>query len=188
MAERIYALKNGPISVQIEANKKFMVLFSRKRQNEVTRNSLNAAGKFWAEVFLPKRFTNYAKSVLGFNPSHAWENAKRKLVFSPNSRKQALDPQPTPLVYRGEMRRSALARWRTASTATAKRQVLVVRIPLGHPVKKHIADLITRCPRLELQRIVEVFSKSMPQQIGNAYGPQLPVSRPTGVAPGRRAA
>lgn len=188
MAERIYSLKNGPISVQIEANKKFMTLLSRKRQNEVIRNSLNAAGRFWAEVFLPKRFTNYAKNVLGFNPSHAWENAKRRLVFSTGSDKRALDPQPTPLVYRGEMRRSALSRWRTASIATSKKQVLTVRIPLGHPVKKHIASLITRCPRLELQRIVEVFAKVMPQQVGNAYGPQMPQPRPSGVVPGRRAA
>ena len=187
MAERIYSLKNGPISVQIEANKKCMVLFSRKAQNTVIRNSLDAAGRFWAEVFLPKRFTNYAKNVLGFNPSRAWENAKRKLVFS-QGEKQALDPQPTPLVYRGEMRRSALNRWRTASIATSKKQVLTVRIPLGHPVKKHIAQLITRCPRLELQRIVEVFAKVMPQQVANAHGPQLPQSRPSGVAPGRRAA
>jgi hypothetical protein len=187
MAERIYSLKNGPMSVQIKANKKFMVLFSRKLQNQIVRNSLNAAGRFWAEVFLPKRFSNYAKNVLGFNPSRAWENAKRRLVFS-QGEKQALDPQPTPLVYQGSMRRSATTRWRTASVATSKKQTLVVRIPLGHPVKKHIASLITRCPRLELQRIVEVFTKSMPQQIGNAYGPQVAAPRPSGVAPGRRAA
>ena len=189
MAERIYSLKNGPISVQIEANRKFMVIFSRKRQNEIIRNSLNAAGEFWANVFLPKRFSNYAKTVLGFNPAHEWQNAKRRLVFSTHADKQAQDPQPTPLVYRGIMKRTALSRWRAASIATSKKQVLTVRIPLGHAVKKHIADIITRCPRLELQRIVEVFAKTMPQQIGNAYGPQqMATPRPSGVAPGRRAA
>lgn len=188
MADRIYSLKTGPMSVHIEANRKFMALLSRKRQNEAIRMSLDAAGRFWAEVFLPKRFTSYAKNVLGFNPSHAWENAKRKLVFSVSGDKRALDPQPTPLVYRGEMRRSALSRWRTASTATARKQVLVVRIPLGHAVKKNIAQIITRVPRLELQRITEVFAKALPQQIAGTYGPQLPQSRASGVAPGRRAA
>lgn len=188
MADRIYSLKNGPMSVTIEANRKAMILFSRKRQNEVIRASLDRAGRFWAEVFLPKRFTNYAKNVLGFNPSRAWEDAKRKLVFSPTGSKRALDPQPTPLVYRGEMRRSALTRWRTASTATANKQVLVVRIPLGHAVKKHIASLITRVPRLELQRITETFAKVLPQAIGAGYGPQMAPARSPGTAAPRRAA
>jgi hypothetical protein len=188
VAERIYSLRNGPISVQIEANRRYMAAFSRKTQNAIIRASLDTAGKFWAEVFLPKRFTNYAKTVLGFNPSRAWENAKRRLVFSSGADKQAKDPQPTPLVYRGVMRRTALGGWRAASVATAKKQVLTVRIPLGHAVKPHIAKLITRVPKLELQRIVEVFAKTMPQQIGSAYGPQLATARSSGIAPARRAA
>lgn len=189
MAERIYSLKNGPISVQIEANRKFMVLFSRKRQNEVIRNSLNAAGEFWANLFLPRRFTNYARTALRYNPSAAWETAKRALTDSQDDRKRSLAPQPMPLVYRGEMRRSALSRWRLSSVATSKKQVLVVRIPLGHAVRKHTAQTITFVPRLELQRIVEVFSKVMPQQIANAYGPQMAAPpRPSGIARGRGAA
>lgn len=188
MAQRIYSLKNGPISVQIEANRKFMTIFSRRQQNQIIRESLDVAGEFWANVFLPKRFTKYAMSVLGFNPSVAWMTAKEQLTNSQNDQKRALAPQPLPLVYRGEMRQSALTRWRTASVSTAKKQVLTVRIPLGHPVKKHIAQLITRVPRLELQRIVEVFSKILPQKIGNAYGPQMPTPRPSGIARGRRAA
>lgn len=188
MADRIYALKNGPISVTIEANKKFMVLFSRKRQNEVIRNSLNMAGEFWANIFLPKRFTNYARTALRYNPSIAWETAKRQLTDSQNDAKRALAPQPMPLVYRGDMRKSALSRWRLASVATAKKQVLTVRIPLGHAVRKHIAETVTFVPRLELQRIVEVFSKVMAQQVANAYGPQVAAPRPSGVVAGRKAA
>lgn len=188
MAQRIYSLKRGPISVQIEANRKFMVIFSRKRQNEIIRNSLNAAGEFWANLFLPKRFTNYARTALRYNPSANWERAKRQLTDSQDDTKRALVPQPMPLVYRGDMRKSALSRWRLASVATAKKQVLTVRIPLGHAVRKHIANVVTFVPRLELQRIVEVFSKVMPQQIANTYGPQMPAARPSGIAPGRRAA
>jgi hypothetical protein len=185
---RVYSLKNGPISVQIEANRKFMVLFSRKRQNEVIRNSLDAAGAFWANLFLPKRFTNYARTALRYNPSAAWETAKRQLTDSQDDTKRAVAPQPMPLVYRGEMRKAALSRWRLASVATSRKQVLTVRIPLGHAVRKHTAATITYVPRLELQRIVEVFSKVMPQQIANGYGPQMASPRPSGVVSGRRAA
>lgn len=183
MTERIYSLKNGPISVQILANQKGLVLFSRRRQNEVIRNALNAAGQFWADVFLPKRFTNYAKSVLGFNPSHQWMAAKEALVSSTDGTKKAIAPQPLPLVYRGEMRTSALTRWRAASVVTAKKQTLIIRIPLGHAVKAHIAKIITRVPQIELQRIVDVFAKVLPQQISaEGYGPQQKQPKPRGLA------
>lgn len=182
MTERIYSLKHGPISVQIEASKKFMAIFSRRIQNALIRESLDATGRFWADVFLPKRFSNYAKTVLGFNPSRAWENAKRSLTFTREDDKRAIAPQPTPLVYRGLMRKSALSRWRTDSKATAKKQTLIVRIPLGHPVKKHIADLITRVPRLELQRIVEVFSKELPKRINSEKATPRAAQRPSGRA------
>lgn len=185
---RIYSLKKGPISVHIDANRRFMAIFSKRRQNEIIRNSLNAAGEFWANLFLPKRFTNYARTALRYNPSADWERAKRALTDSQDDSKRAMAPQPTPLVYRGEMRRAALSGWRLASVATSRKQVLVVRIPLGHAVRKHTAKTVTFVPRLELQRIVEVFSKVLPQQIGNAYGPQLAQSRPTGIATSRRVA
>ena len=82
------------------------------------------------------------------------------------------------------MRTSALNKWRSDSTASAKRQFLIIRIPLGHAVHKSIAKIITKVPNIELQRIVDVFAKALPMFIdAEKFGPQKRQPKPRQFGP-----
>ena len=165
MGEIIAAAQTGPIRTTIEANRKALSLFSQKEQNTLIREAMRRVGDLWAKVFLPKRCTSYAVSSLRYNPTAAWESKKRALA----DRGVIAKPQPTPLVYTGISRSSALGGVRVDPKATRNRAYAMVRIPLGHPVKKQTAQIFKYLPPHEVKRVADEFKRALVAGIADGF-------------------
>ncbi len=165
MGEIMATAQQGPIRATIEANRKAMSLFSQREQNTMIREAMRRVGDLWVRVFLPKRFTSYATSVLRYNPSAYWEDVKARLA----RRGVIAKPQPTPLVYTGISRNAALSGLRVDPKATKNRAYCVVRIPLGHAVQKQTSQVFKYLPRIEVARVADEFKKALVQGIADGF-------------------
>lgn len=184
MGEKLVDIKQGPIRVTIEANRKALAIFSQKEQNKIVRQSMGQVGNMWISIFLPKRFTDYARRFLRYNPRAAWEKAKQimadKRVLTKNGY-SVVGPQPTPLVLTGVMRAAALGGARGVPKATKSKAYVAIKIPLGHAVRKETSSVIGFIPPHEKTRIAEEFKRSLVNGINDAF--KAGVARPPGRQP-----
>ncbi len=159
--------QNGPIRAEIELNGPALRLFSKADQNTIMRTTMRSVGELFIAVFLPKRFTDYARTFLGYFSSGVYDKRKSKLA----ARGVIPGPQPTPLVYTGVSRSDAISGARATSTATASNAWAIVRFPRGGVNFKKAAVLQT-IPRHEVERMAEEVRKILPMLInsGNLTG------------------
>ena len=173
MAIVVSQVKGGPIRVQIEAQNAALRLFSQSEQNTIVRTAVRAAGEVWVAVFLPKRFSTYA-NMLGYRVTNKWKDNKVSLA----RRGVIPGPQPTPMVYTGVMRATAIARARADGRATKSKAVAIIKIPFGHAVRPELTKVFKTIPKHEIVRMAQEVQRQLVLLIatgkatGKAKGPQ----------------
>lgn len=155
-----FSKQQGPIRTVIELNGPALRLFSQRDQNIMIRTAMRVAAMMWIAVFLPKRFTNYARTFLGYRATWKYERQKDRLA-----KKGVLPgPQPTPLVYTGVSRAGALAGARATATSTLKKAFAIIRYPRG-AINFKKADVLQRIPAHEITRMAEEVGRELPAYI-----------------------
>ena len=97
-------------SSRLEMDEKYYkILFKTGEWNAIVRAGLHRAGSYFVEVFLPKRFTNYARTNLGYN-------GKNK--------------SKTPLVVSGRLRAGLLPRAYAEARAAQTNASILIRMPV----------------------------------------------------------
>lgn len=89
--------------------KSYKLFFKAGEWNAIVRAGLHDAGTYFVRVFLPKRFTNYARTNLGYN-------GKNKTK--------------TPLVVNGRLRDGLLPRAYAEARATQTKASILIRMPV----------------------------------------------------------
>ena len=135
--------------VQLIETPKAEAIFTQKERNNVMRSAMVRVASYWVEEFLPLRFTEYAVK-LGYNPAAKWEDYKMLMADSQKKTRKTyrrvMRPQPTPMVFTGDMRKAALGRNSIKATATRGNGTATIRMPFGHAVQPRISDLFRRLP------------------------------------------
>lgn len=161
---------NGPITVYIKENETALKVFSQKERNTVVRAAMTRAANFWCEVFLPMRFTDYARK-LRYRVTREWDLRKVLMLATGTHRKDGrkpIAPQPTPLVFDGTMRKAVLGGYSVQVTATQTRPVARIKMPTGHAIKGNTAYPLKTVPPWEAQRLMEVLKKAFVAALGRA--------------------
>lgn len=147
--EVIKGVGSGPIKTEIEAWDGMLACFSKRECNAIIRDALWQGGEFWRTVFLPMRFTDYAKK-LGYKVTKRWESIKNKNNAS------------APLVWRGVLQRVATNQARTEARATSSNQYVQVRIPTPSYANQQptVYKTLHTLPSWEVDRVAEVIGKA----------------------------
>lgn len=125
--------------------------------NDVIRESLQAGGDLWVNVFLPMRFTEYAKR-LGYSVQPGWATHKQKLTG-----------QALPLVYLGGMREKALSGAHADATSSKGGGQIRIRIPIQHggagrqggSLQPKDQAVLRRIPDWEISRVAQEVQKTL---------------------------
>lgn len=168
-SQRVISHGNYTVTLQDKA----LALFSKKEHNAILSAGLAKALEFWLNTFLKKRFSEYARR-LGYHVSNAYLKSKRKKLHG---------AEPVPLVFYGDLADAALAGSHATTTATKGEPKGVIRIPRGHSsgISPIVTEVLQNIPPWELERIAEVFGKSVTDYINNAETVSPARSRLTGV-------
>ncbi len=149
------AAGSGPIRAILEAQGPALAILEQAEgkagANDVIRQALQAGGDLWVNVFLPMRFTEYAKR-LGYQVKPGWIAMKQRLTG-----------QALPLVYTGSMRENALAKAHADAVAKKGGGTITIRIPVDHGgTDKQSGSLqpkenavLRRVPESEVTRIAQ---------------------------------
>lgn len=167
----------GPVRTVIEAHGAALRLFDRHRQNAIIRDMLHDIGEFFISVFLEKRFSDYVKRT-GYSTGRGWQSIKDHLkargVISGNE----------PFVYTGVMRFNALHDAHPEARATASRAYVLIRIPIGHPLRQRLSEIFKKIPPWEMTRMAQVGEESLIKHLNGALQermvrPNPPSPKPT---------
>lgn len=97
-------------SSRLEMDEKTYKLFYKAGEwNAIVRAGLHDAGTYFVRIFLPKRFTNYARTNLGYNGK---------------------DKTKTPLVVSGRLQKGLLPRAYAEARATQTKASILIRMPV----------------------------------------------------------
>jgi hypothetical protein len=157
------------LRVQGAALKMMEEVEGKKAANDVVRGALQAGGDFWINVFLPMRFTDYAKR-LGYYVTDKWNKLKDKITS-----------QVIPLVYIGESRDAALGGAYATATAKGDGGRITIRVPTKHPLKAKEQAVIRRVPEWEIKRIAKEIEENLIESL-NGRGLHL-MTKPPILAP-----
>lgn len=145
-------IKSGGAIITIDERWKLFNPFSRYDRNLALRASYDAGGRHWIDVWLPKRFTSYARAVLGYRVTSKYDTAKRNRNGSAN-----------PMVWSGTFQDQALRGARPDAKVTSKNNKIIIRIPgpsyIGY--KDVIGRTIRTIPDIEANRVAEVVVKTL---------------------------
>jgi hypothetical protein len=166
-----------------------LALFTAAGRNDLVREALLAAGNLWISVFLPLRFSDYARK-LGYH------------VTAQTQQRKAKGRQP-PFVNTGAMAEST-GKAHVEATATKGLGKAVIRIPLGHALQPQFLAVFRRLPPWEQVRLARVIHDTLAARLAQAQittnrasrqrativGPRLPPapSRRSPATPSARAA
>ncbi len=151
----------GPIRAVLEAQGPALALLEQAEgasgSNDVIREALQAGGDLWVNVFLPMRFTEYAKR-LGYVVQPGWA-----------MRKQKLTGQALPLVYTGNMREAAMQGAHADATAKKGGGTITIRIPIQHggggrqggSLQPKDQAVLRRIPDWEVTRVGEEVERTL---------------------------
>jgi hypothetical protein len=177
---QVYEAAGGPIRVIIEAQRAGLALFSQHDQNAILRALMTTLATVWIAEFLPRRWSAYAYAFLGYHVSNSWSRKKTKLAG-----KGAIPgPQPTPMVYTGIMRKTAMEGARPDGRSTKARAYAIIRIPFGHPVLPQVAAVMKTFPKHEVDRLAQVATPELARLMalgvstGSSKGPQRALPGP----------
>ncbi len=151
----LYDTGPGPIRAVIELQGKALMLFRQREANDIVRAALQAGGDIWVQVFLPLRFTDYAKQ-LGYRIRSDYDTWKKKHLG-----------QSVPLVGIGGLAGASdstlVATQNAHAEATAKGSsgVITIRIPTGHALQAKDQAVFRQIPAHEVARIAEEVEKTL---------------------------
>lgn len=174
---------NGPIKVTLEANKEALSLFQARPRNDLVRTCLQIAGEGWISIFLPQRFSNYAKK-LGYHVTSRTLDRKRRLYG-----------HDTPFVQTTEMQNTVMSRATSTATAKSGGGVIVIRLPFGHALPQEFVDVFRSLPAWEVNKLNEIVVREIAAELNGAtYSSDAKgdtratrsVFRPTAAAPAPR--
>jgi hypothetical protein len=154
--------KQGFIRAQIILHEKALRIFSQQERNAILREGMRQVGLFWANIFLPKRFTDYAKS-LGYHISMKYEKAKRARFGG----------DAPPLIWSGDMARAIQAGTNVVAKSTKDNPSATVKMPTGHALNADgiVQHVLQTVPQFEVKRVAEVFAKTIVGLINGAATP-----------------
>lgn len=171
MTERtVYQTQIGPVRARIVAAGGALALFDAKVRNNITRDGMLDGGRFWLQVFLPKRFSNYAYRF-GYHVGKAWRQTKERQLGAAVPFVGGTPPGGGPVMphwsqKNGEkMITAAINGASVRATATANRANLTFRIPYGHPVDAQASATFRTLPSWEVERIAQVTGQSIEDRI-----------------------
>jgi hypothetical protein len=146
------AVKSGGSTFTIEERWKLFNPFSKYDRNLALRAAYDAGGTHWIDVWLPKRFTSYARAVLGYRVTSKYDTAKRNR-----------NGDATPMVWSGAFQDQALRGARPDAKVTSKNNKIIIRIPgpsyIGY--KEVIGRTIRTIPQIESNRVAEVVVRTL---------------------------
>ncbi len=154
---KIYDSGPGPIRATIEVYGKSLMLFRQKEANDLVRAALQSGGDLWVNVFLPMRFSDYAKQ-LGYHINQGGKYYTWK--------KAHLIP-PIPLVGIGGAAAAGnstlIASQKAHAEATSKGTggVITIRIPTGHALQAKDQAVFRQIPAHEVKRIAQEVDKTL---------------------------
>lgn len=165
-AERVFEAREGSIRAALVAEGPALALFNARTRNTMVRASLHAGGRVWLQVFLPKRFSDYARR-LGYRESAKWRKEKQFLLgqsvpfvgFTPpgggkrHPRWKGENPE--------KMAVAAINGANVKATATASNAQVVITIPYGHAVRPETSDMLRNVPTWEVERIALEVAKHL---------------------------
>lgn len=180
--ERVFTAAEGPIRAVLMAEGSALALFDARTRNTMVRLALHAGGRMWLQVFLPKRFSEYAKR-LGYRVSARWAKEKLFLLgnavpfigFTPpgggrqHPRWKRTNPE--------KMSVAVINGANAKATATASRAQLVFTIPYGHAVRPETSDALRTVPTWEVQRIAEEVASHL-QRVLDGLLPATEITAP----------
>lgn len=192
--EILWQKNTGPIRTALRLNGMGTALFgdrSQHEQNLLVRVSLMRGGNMWIKVFLPMRFTDYARK-LGYRASTYWEAYKQQLLgavvpligiggdYAKGKGEGSWPP--------GFMRDTATKGASIKASVTSTKAVIRIKIPFGHPVQPRTANIVTKVPPWELTRIAEDVGKALRNLLhGDFNDGKTPFQRATAYLPARKA-
>jgi hypothetical protein len=155
------APKKGLIRVEIELREKALRIFSVSERQSILREGMRAAAQFWLQVFFPKRFTDYAKT-LGYKISTKYRKAKIARFGG----------DAPPLIWTGTLAKTAQDGSYVTATSAKDNPTATAHIPTGHDIVAAVVHtVIQTVPQLEVKRLSEVFAKTISGLINGAATP-----------------
>jgi len=151
---RAVTAEAAPIRVAIEAWDFALCLFSQSERNLIVRSALYDGGEYWRTVFLPLRFSPYAKT-LGYAVTKKWELKKG----GPGT--------AIPLVWTGDLHDIAVQGAHVEARADASTAAIIIRIPVPRYANQQpmVYKVLRSIPAIEVERIAAIVLKSI---AGNA--------------------
>jgi hypothetical protein len=177
-----------------EAQKKLSEALEGRSQaavNAIIRVALNDAGQMWIKVFLPKRFTEYATSVLGYRTTEAYTREKvlaaeqgrplnfrseRSIFGDDINSGVVLSPQPTPFVASGRSRDLCLSSARVDVRVTSSGGRIQIRCQVGVIKMIQQYQSFTSIPAVERQRVIDQVRRNLANMLGQT-GPGKPFDK-----------
>lgn len=146
-------IRRGPVRASIIHRGAALNLFQKRQANAIIRAALQDGGDYFCRVFIPLRFTNYAKK-LGYRVTSEYADRKKKEGFG-----------AIPFVRTGDTRDKAVAQAHTDITAsggaTGKGRIKVL-VPIG-PIAftPNLTQIFRSVPAYEIERIARVVGASL---------------------------
>ncbi len=133
----------SPIRAAIRAEGAALLLFSDSDRNTVIRDAMYQGGEYWRLVYLPMRFTKYART-LGYNGGN-----------------------DTPLVFTGRLIDMAIPGAHTEARATATKARATIRIPRPDyaNLNKMVHLVLSALPANEVAQVARVVGKSVSENL-----------------------
>jgi hypothetical protein len=146
--QKVFDSGPGPIRATIELSGAALSLFTIKDKKEIFMSVMQAVGDDWIAKALPKRFTNYART-LGYRVSKRWMDKKRKYG------------EPLPFVWEGDMRESVLTKSKAQPGGTSKNPYVTIRMPYTHGIKKMYVPVMRSLPAHEMKTLAKVAAVAL---------------------------
>jgi hypothetical protein len=146
-------IRRGPVRATIVHRGAALNLFSKRQANAIIRTALNDGGDYFCRVFIPLRFTNYAKT-LGYRVTSEYAQRKKSDGFG-----------TVPFVRTGDTRDKATAQAHTEVTAsggaTGKGRIKIL-VPIG-PIAftASLSQIFRSVPASEVERLARVVGASL---------------------------
>lgn len=151
--ETVYVTGHGPVRAEIEAWDGALALFKQAARNALIRDALWQGGEYYRTVFVPLKFTNYAKKF-GWHVGAAYAKRKQKAGTPP-------------LVWSGELRKQLLEKSRSRAVAAAAKAYVDIIMPgpgymnATQPVYKTLRSALPE----EIIRVAGVVGKAMAENM-----------------------
>ena len=157
---------SGPIRASIEAYDGMLAMFTDSARNALIRDAMWQGGEYYRAVFVPLKFTNYARKF-GYTVRSKYAARKRKLFGA-----------ELPLVFSDEvthngLRSQVLGNSRSEARATRGKYSVLIRMP--GPAYMNAQSTVYKVLRgvlpEEIQRVAVVVANTLAANLEGASSP-----------------